>query len=150
MSVWLQEQLGFEMDDWVSEVYPEPLDDLVIDYYYIMTNTTALRQATSGITSEPPPFPPNSFFPGHLIQKILQDTGSLINGTLSPADRKMFIYSAHDFNVGNMLHSLGAYALDQSPPYGACIIFEVHELSGEFGLKVSQRRGGSQTSNSYF
>ncbi|ENN83161.1 hypothetical protein HUJ04_000175 [Dendroctonus ponderosae] len=116
----VQTQLGFEMDGWTAEVYPEPLGSLAVDYYYIMTNTTALRRALSG----------------PLIQKILQDTQSLISGTLSPEGRKLFVYSAHDVNVGNMLRSLDAYALDQSPPYGACVIFEVHEVRGQFGIKL--------------
>ncbi|ENN71935.1 venom acid phosphatase Acph-1 [Dendroctonus ponderosae] len=121
-------QLGFPQKEWEHEVFPEPIKSFVVDYYYIVTNTTERRKVVSG------PF----------IQKILTDSEAFINGTISPSSRKMFLYSAHDFNVGCLLLSLDAFALPESPPYGAAVLLELHEIDGVYGLKlfyVDYRKG---------
>lgn len=48
----------------------------------------------------------------------------------------MFLYSAHDFNVGCLLRSLDAFALPETPPYGSAVLIELHEIDGVYGLKV--------------
>lgn len=57
----------------------------------------------------------------------------------------MFIYSAHDINVGTFVTSLDAYDLTQPPPYGATVFVELHERDEVFGLEVNQK-----TKNSHF
>lgn len=50
----------------------------------------------------------------------------------------MFVYSAHDINVGTLITSLDAYDLTQPPPYGATVFFELHERDDVFGFEVDQ------------
>ncbi|XP_066144825.1 venom acid phosphatase Acph-1-like [Euwallacea fornicatus] len=116
----IQTELGYKLPDWCSQVYPKPLTDLTSDFYYIYTNTTVLRRQ----------------FAGQLVNKILQDSDSVANGSLSPSTRKMFVYSAHDFNVGTMVLSLDAYQMSRPPPYGSIVIFEVHEIDEVYGLQL--------------
>lgn len=52
----------------------------------------------------------------------------------------MFIYSAHDANVGTLVRSLDAYDLTQPPPYGATVFFELHERDEVFGLEVKIKK----------
>ncbi|CAG9762350.1 unnamed protein product [Ceutorhynchus assimilis] len=119
-TMMVQEDLGFKLDSWTTQVYPEPLKSLAVDIFYVMTNNTVLRKKMAG----------------SLLKKVITDTYSLIHGTLSPPTRKMFVYSAHDTNVGSMYLSLQAYKMDQPPPYGSSFIFEVHEIEGVWGLKL--------------
>lgn len=74
---------------------------------------------------------------GPLLQKILLDSLNFAAGSLTPSTRKMFIYSAHDFNVGTFLLSLDAFNLAKTPPYGATVLVELHEVNEVYGLQVS-------------
>ncbi|XP_050310098.1 venom acid phosphatase Acph-1-like [Anthonomus grandis grandis] len=116
----IQEELGFPLEDWTYLVYPEPLHSLTVDMYYILTNTTRLRRLVAG----------------GLVSKILTDSESLSQGTLTPSDRKMFIYSAHENNVAALLLSLDVYQLVDVPPYGAVVMAELHEIDGIYGIKL--------------
>lgn len=47
------------------------------------------------------------------------------NGKMDP-DIKLWIYSAHDTNVANLLNSLNIYN-NQLPPYAAAVILELRK-----------------------
>ncbi|ERL84546.1 venom acid phosphatase Acph-1 [Dendroctonus ponderosae] len=115
-----QEELGYTLDSWVSSIYPEPIHSAAVDYYYYYTNNTAIRKLAAG----------------YLLKKILADTKSKIDGTISPSSRKAFLYSAHELNSASMLLSLNAFKITEVPPYGAHVIFEVHEILGIWGIKL--------------
>ncbi|KAL1492963.1 hypothetical protein ABEB36_011119 [Hypothenemus hampei] len=114
------EQLGFPLESWVDDIYPEPIHSAAVDYYYLITNTTSLKQIAGGF----------------LIRKILEDAEALINGTLSPANRKLFLYSGHEMNVATLLLTLGAYHVTDIPAYGSHVIVEVHKIDGIWGIKL--------------
>ncbi|KAF7266415.1 venom acid phosphatase Acph-1-like [Rhynchophorus ferrugineus] len=116
----VQEQLGFTLPRWTRAIYPEPLHSAAVDTYYVLTNTTLLRQLTAG----------------YLLRKILNDSASKIDGTLSPSSRKMFLYSAHENNVATLLLSLEAYKLTDVPPYGAHVLVELHRINGVYGFQL--------------
>ncbi|KAF7266411.1 hypothetical protein GWI33_020242 [Rhynchophorus ferrugineus] len=116
----VQEQLGFPLQEWTKAIYPEPIHSAAIDNYYVLTNNTILRQLTAG----------------YLLRKILNDSASKINGTLSPSSRKMFLYSAHEYNIATFLLSLEAYKLADVPPYGSHVLVELHKVNGVYGFKL--------------
>lgn len=59
------------------------------------------------------------------------------NASLSP-DRKMFIYSAHDTTVANLLMTLGVFDA-QTPPYTAAVFLQLHRSpQNEYAVSVSQ------------
>ncbi|XP_030762850.1 venom acid phosphatase Acph-1-like isoform X2 [Sitophilus oryzae] len=115
-----QDELGLTLEDWTSLVYPEPLHSAAVDFYYINTNTTALRRISAG----------------YLLKKILSDTADKINGTISPSTRKVFLYSAHELNVASMLLSLEVYNVTTIAPYGSYVLFELHEIDEVYGIKL--------------
>ncbi|XP_066158315.1 venom acid phosphatase Acph-1-like [Euwallacea fornicatus] len=115
-----QLEIGYTLESWTSQIFPEPLHSAAVDYYYYVTNNTAIRRLSAGF----------------LIRKILADTKAKINGTLSPSSRKLFLYSGHELNIASTLLTLDAYKLTDIPPYGSHIIFEVHEISGVWGIKL--------------
>ncbi|KAF7266416.1 venom acid phosphatase Acph-1-like [Rhynchophorus ferrugineus] len=116
----VQEELGFTLEDWVSIIYPEPIHAAAVDYYYFITNTTALRTISAG----------------YLLRKIIEDSQSKVDGSISPETRKMFIYSGHEMNVAAMLLSLGVKKLTDIPAYGSYVLFELHEIDGVYGFKI--------------
>lgn len=73
-------------------------------------------------------------FLGFLLKKIIQDSAAKQNGSL-PEERKVFLYSAHEYNVATMLRTLNVF-YRHVPPFGATIFFEIHNINGEYGLKV--------------
>lgn len=81
----------------------------------------------------------NFFFriSGYFLKKLIADTQSKINGTLSPENRKMFIYSGHETNIAGLLICLEAYKKLDIPPYGSYLLFEVHNIDGVHGIKVN-------------
>lgn len=72
---------------------------------------------------------------GPLIGEILEHMKQKSKGTLSP-DRELFIYSAHDTTVANILMTLGLFDT-QTPPYTSTILLELHKLpSSSFAVSV--------------
>jgi lysosomal acid phosphatase len=61
---------------------------------------------------------------GPLLKEILTRSVNKTIGKLSP-NRAMWIYSAHDTTVANVLNTLGLFEM-HNPPYRACIMIELH------------------------
>lgn len=68
---------------------------------------------------------------GPVVKKILND---IENGVENK--RKIFIYSAHEYNIAYVLSVLQLYDKPFLPSFGYCILFEVHEIDGKFKIKV--------------
>lgn len=47
-SFFWQIYLDFPQEEWEHQIFPEPIRSFNVDYYYIVTNTTARRKAISG------------------------------------------------------------------------------------------------------
>lgn len=71
-----------------------------------------------------------------MLKEILENTAAKQNNLLNP-DRRMFIYSAHDITLINVLNTLGL-SHDLKPDYGAAFIIEAHTVdSAKLEIKVS-------------
>jgi lysosomal acid phosphatase len=57
-----------------------------------------------------------------------------VQGSLTP-DRKLFVYSAHDTTVANILMTLGIFDA-QTPAYTASILLELHKLHDNYAVSV--------------
>jgi hypothetical protein len=114
----LQDDYGLQLPDWAIGIYPELLEEAAsVDYEFSTANPT-LKKLSAGF----------------LLKKILEDSISKRDGNL-PEERKAFLYSAHEFNVGTMLRILNVF-YRHVPPFGATIFFEIHNIDGDYGLKV--------------
>ncbi|RZC35945.1 venom acid phosphatase Acph-1, partial [Asbolus verrucosus] len=109
---------GLELPEWTSEIFPEVLEEAAGLYFEFATGNTVLKRYAAGF----------------LLKKILDDSLSKKNGLL-PENRKLFLYSAHDYNVGSVLHTLNVFER-HVPPYGATVFFEIHNIEGVYGLKL--------------
>ncbi|XP_050300075.1 venom acid phosphatase Acph-1-like [Anthonomus grandis grandis] len=114
-----QLEYGYPLEPWLLKVFPETLEKITKDHYYIATNTTDLKKIAGGF----------------LLKKIINDSKAKIDGLLTPQDRKMFIYSAHEINIATTLLTLGVYE-DKIPAYGSHVLLELHQIRGVYGFKV--------------
>lgn len=65
----------------------------------------------------------------------MDDSKGKVSGTLVPKNRKIFLYSGHEVNLANMLHTLEVFK-PQIPPYASYILFELHIIDEVPGFKV--------------
>jgi lysosomal acid phosphatase len=63
---------------------------------------------------------------GPLLKEILDRSTNKTIGKLSP-NRSMWVYSAHDTTVANVLNTLGLFEY-HNPPYRACIMIELRQI----------------------
>lgn len=74
-------------------IEPNGIVDYIVKFSYRMyTDTKQLARLKSGF----------------LLKEILEHFSQKANSTLSP-DRSLWLYSAHDYTVSNMLNSLGLF-----------------------------------------
>lgn len=64
----------------------------------------------------------------------MTDTQNKING-LTP-ESKLYIYSAHDYNLSLMLKIIGALNLSMEPTYASYLVIELHKINETYYLKV--------------
>ncbi|XP_068907606.1 venom acid phosphatase Acph-1-like [Tenebrio molitor] len=117
--LWSEQEYGLTLPDWTKNVYPEPLRDLALKSYSLGTDTTQLRKLTSG----------------SLLKRIIDNSKGKSSGELVPENRKLFLYSGHDINIGHMLITLDVFE-PHFPPYGSYILFELHFINDVEGFKI--------------
>lgn len=65
-------------------------------------------------------------FPLPSPQNLVDTFRSVADGSLSPAGRKMFMYSGHDTTLSALLNALGMFDPPLAPPYAAAVLVELH------------------------
>lgn len=89
----------FSLPDWTKKVYVPggDLEWVANHAFQISTNTTELARLKTGF----------------LIREIVDRFAQKINSQLSP-DRTLWMYSAHDTTVANVLNSLGLFYVSRN------------------------------------
>ncbi|RZC41542.1 venom acid phosphatase Acph-1, partial [Asbolus verrucosus] len=113
-----EEDYDLKLPEWSAGIYPEVLEEAASVDYEFSTATSGLKKYSAGF----------------LLKKILDDSKLKADGEL-PEERKIFLYSAHEFNVGAMLRTLNVF-YRHVPPFGATIYFEIHYMKAKYGLKL--------------
>lgn len=123
-----EEELGFELPAWTKKYYPARLLPLTELSYMYSVHTDELKKIKAG------PF----------VLKMLAEWQAKKAGSLSPAARKMFLYTGHDSTIVNVLAALDVWK-QQLPVYGIMAIFELLEntKTGEFGVKIFLRNSAT-------
>jgi prostatic aicd phosphatase len=109
---------GLELPDWTRQVYPQVLYQLAHLEYHVATATSEMKRLSSGF----------------LLNKIITDT-KLKMQNLLPQNRKMFLYSGHEYNIVFLMKLLGIY-YSHIPPYGAYILVEIHNVKGVRSVRI--------------
>ncbi|XP_058460878.1 prostatic acid phosphatase [Malaya genurostris] len=110
---------NFTLPEWTKKVYPEPLRSIGARAFAIKTNTPQLARLKTG----------------PLVKEILQRFQDKASGKLKP-DRKLWMYSAHDVTVANLLNTLQLFEL-HNPPFAACVLLELYRTGNSNAPYVS-------------
>lgn len=105
----IEELNNFTLPEWTKQVYPEPLRSISARSFSTKTNTPMLARLKTG----------------PLIQEMLQRFRNKAANTLKP-NRTVWVYSAHDTTVANVLNTLRLFDL-HNPPFTACIMLELRQ-----------------------
>lgn len=120
-SCLLIEQLNnFTLPLWTKSVYPEPLRTISAMAFAVKTNNTQLARLKSG----------------PLVKEMLHRFRSKAKGSLKP-NRSVWVYSAHDITVGNLLNALKIFEL-HNPPFAACVMLELRQPASGTGQPYVQ------------
>ncbi|KAF5298672.1 hypothetical protein FQR65_LT09652 [Abscondita terminalis] len=114
-----QQEWGLKLPEWSEPIYPNIMYAAIIDIYGMFSGTRDLKRLGSGA----------------LLRKILNDTANKITNKTQPPERKLYIYSGHDFNIAFMQSILGVFTKAR-PAYASCLILEVHEIENVYGIKI--------------
>ncbi|XP_055301172.1 prostatic acid phosphatase-like [Sitodiplosis mosellana] len=122
-TLWIENQKNKGLPLWAEEEFLEKSDfEWVANHYFqIPTNTSLLARLSNG------------FF----IREILEHFEQKINGSLSP-NRSLFLYSAHDSTIANVLNSLGLFD-PHNPPYASSVYFELYQSNDEYYMQIVYR-----------
>ncbi|KAK9754324.1 Histidine phosphatase superfamily (branch 2) [Popillia japonica] len=114
-----EEEWGFELPEWTGAVYPEPLHTIAVQYLAETVKTDMLKKLSGGF----------------ILRRIVEETTAKLEDLPTMTDRRINLYSGHDFTIIALLSALGVYK-PHHPPYGAYIILEVHKIGNRHGIKV--------------
>lgn len=111
--LYIEDLYNLTLPEWTQKVYPEgDMKWISARSFSTATDTPTLARLKTGF----------------LLKEILERFSNKTAATLSP-DRRMWVYSAHDTTIANVLNTLGVFEL-HSPPYVACIMFELRLKEG--------------------
>ncbi|XP_065337178.1 prostatic acid phosphatase [Cloeon dipterum] len=112
-TLWIEQLKNLKLPEWTKKVYPDRMQELSRLSFTLNAYTTELQRLKGG----------------PLIGEIVNHMKQKVDKTLTP-DRKLFLYSAHDTTVANILMTLGLFDA-QNPPYTSSILLELHKLPPE-------------------
>ncbi|KAI4458926.1 acid phosphatase-related [Holotrichia oblita] len=115
-----EEEWGFELPEWTNVVYPEPLHTIAVQYLAETVKTDILKKLSGGF----------------ILRRIVEETSLKLEDSPTMTDRRINLYSGHDFTIIALLSALGVYKPHQ-PTYGSYVILEVHKIGNRHGIKVS-------------
>lgn len=111
-SVLFIEQLyNKTLPEWTKSVFPDKLKPISGRSFATSTYTRPLARLKTG----------------PLLKEILDRFTNKTRGKLSP-NRSLWIYSAHDTTVANLLNTLKVFEY-HSPPYRACVMLELRKYN---------------------
>nr|CAD7260514.1 unnamed protein product [Timema shepardi] len=116
------ELYNLPIPEWVNSYYPQPLRNLfLLESFIAAAGTEELQRLSTG----------------PLLKEIITNTQAKVNGTLSP-DRGLYIYSAHDSNVVDLLQGLDVFN-GILVPYASAVLIELRSKSDEYFITVSYK-----------
>ncbi|KAJ3664728.1 hypothetical protein Zmor_000274 [Zophobas morio] len=114
----MERENGLQLPNWTKSVFPSVMLGLVHLEYQAKVATDEMKRLSSGF----------------LLKKIIKDTRLKIRNVL-PQKRKMFLYSAHEYNLTYLMQLLGIY-YPHIPPFSSYILIEIHNFGGIRKVRV--------------
>nr|CAD7424088.1 unnamed protein product [Timema monikensis] len=118
--LFIEQLYNLSIPEWTNSYYPQPLRNLyLLETFISAAGTEDLQRLSTG----------------PLLKEIIANTQAKVNGTLSP-DRGLYIYSAHDSNVVDLLQGLDVFN-GILVPYASAVMIELRNKSDEYFITVS-------------
>ncbi|KAG4080083.1 hypothetical protein HA402_014523 [Bradysia odoriphaga] len=124
-TLWLQKDKNLPLPDWAEKaVEPNGVVERIAESQFkVNTATPEMARLKSGF----------------LIKEMMERFTSKIFDDLEP-DRVLWLYSAHDETIANMLNSLGLFEL-HAPPFACSLHFELYKPNkNEHYLQIFYRK----------
>lgn len=118
-----EKDFGLPLPVWTKDYFPEKMQFLAEQSYVYNAYTREMQKIKGG------PF----------LKKMYDEMLKKRAQKLKPFDRKMFIYTGHDWTVGNILSALKVWDR-QMPRFSVMAIFELHKnsITQEYYVEVSK------------
>uniref|UniRef100_A0A0K8WDX4 Prostatic acid phosphatase n=2 Tax=Bactrocera latifrons TaxID=174628 RepID=A0A0K8WDX4_BACLA len=116
-----EQEFGYTLPAWTKDYFPEKMQFLAEQSFIYNAYTKEMQKIKGG------PF----------LKKMFAEMLEKRNGKLSPGNRKLFVYAAHDWTVGNIMASLNLWE-GQMLRFAVTLIFELHQnqQTGEYYIEV--------------
>ncbi|XP_015120215.1 venom acid phosphatase Acph-1 [Diachasma alloeum] len=114
--------VGRELESWAREIFPEgKLKDISAVEYILQTYTMRMKRLMGGVW----------------LKKFFNASEKIVNNEKT---QKGFFYAGNEVHVAGILNTLGVYE-PHVPGYASAVIFELHEVEGEFYVKIIYKDG---------
>uniref|UniRef100_A0A8D8T9D9 acid phosphatase n=2 Tax=Cacopsylla melanoneura TaxID=428564 RepID=A0A8D8T9D9_9HEMI len=116
-TLFIEETNNLTLPDWTQPIYPEPMRTVAAFSFGIAARTPGMKRLKGG--------PLLDDIVRHMVAKSKQKMKK----------KKLWIYSAHDTTVSNLLNTLDVFDL-HCPPYASSVIIELHEDQDKYYVNV--------------
>nr|XP_014095030.1 prostatic acid phosphatase [Bactrocera oleae] len=119
-----EQEFGYTLPTWTKDYFPKKMQFLAEQSFIYNAYTKEMQKIKGG------PF----------LKKMFAEMLEKRNSKLSPGNRKLFIYAAHDWTVGNIMASLNLWK-GQMLRFAVTLIFELHQnqQTGEYYIEIYLR-----------
>ncbi|XP_039291952.1 prostatic acid phosphatase-like [Nilaparvata lugens] len=130
-TMFIEELNNYTLPNWTSEVYPTPLKSAAAFTFRLDTFTEKLTRLKTG----------------PLMNAMINHFRIYLQGNNKNHDdknsRKVWLLSAHDETVANVLDTLKVFET-HNPPYTACVLIELREKNNDYFVTVTYRNSSSE------
>ncbi|KAI5713220.1 hypothetical protein M8J76_003193 [Diaphorina citri] len=123
-TLFIEEINNLTLPEWTHPIYPEPLRTVAAFSFAIPARTPALKRLKAG----------------PLVEDIVKHMVAKSKDKLKK--KKIWIYSAHDTTVANLLNTLNIFDL-HCPPYTAAVMIELHQKDDEYYVNILYKNSTS-------
>ncbi|EFX74587.1 hypothetical protein DAPPUDRAFT_56978, partial [Daphnia pulex] len=119
-TLFIEDRFNKTLPEWTTKYFPSPMKEFS-DFSFEMKAYNLEMQRLRG---------------GPLVKELVEHLGAYAQSKLTPPNRKLFMYSAHDVTVATFLSALNIFNGIQ-PPYASMVLVELHELKpNDFSVKI--------------
>ncbi|KAL0099652.1 hypothetical protein PUN28_019804 [Cardiocondyla obscurior] len=119
--LFIEQLYNKTLPQWTKSVFPDKLKPITIFSFMLESYNKILQRLKSG----------------PLVKEMIHHMVKKAQNTLQP-DRKLWIYSAHDETVANMLMTLDLFE-PHCPPYAALILIELRRKEDQYFVTISYK-----------
>lgn len=115
---------GMKLPEWTEKVFPDPITEMSAIAFQMATVTRPMARLLAG----------------PLLRDMLKAFQAKLDGKMRP-DRGIWMYSAHDTTVSDLLNVLGLFDPPHNPPFTATVMMELRMIEEVPHVAVVYKKG---------